>query len=142
MNIFKKFTLTVFAVIFSLSLSLQSANAGKVTINLGHGGGEKSAYQPLAEKFAELAAKYSNGSLEVKVRCCAQLIKEDEAFKAMQLGTVDMRAELLLVSAIVGGAWRSARLTTVISDLFPIFELQECTTATRLAAAALGFAAS
>ena len=52
------------------------------------------------------------------------------------------RAELLLVSAIVGGAWRSARLTTVISDLFPIFELQECTTATRLAAAALGFAAS
>ena len=71
-------------------MSVQNANAGNVTINLGHGGGEKSAYQPLATKFAELAAKYSNGSLEVKVRCCAQLIKEDEAFKAMQLGTVDM----------------------------------------------------
>ena len=48
MNIFKKLTLAVFAVIFSLSLSLQSANAGNVTINLGHGGGEKRAYQPLA----------------------------------------------------------------------------------------------
>jgi len=90
MNIFKKLTLAVFAVIFTVSLSVQSANAGKVTINLGHGGGEKSAYGPLAEKFAELAEKYSNGSIEVKVRCCAQLVKEDEAFKAMQLGTVDM----------------------------------------------------
>ena len=90
MNNFKKLFLAFLAVIFTVSLSVQSANAGNVTINLGHGGGEKSAYQPLATKFAELAAKYSNGSLEVKVRCCAQLIKEDEAFKAMQLGTVDM----------------------------------------------------
>jgi TRAP-type C4-dicarboxylate transport system substrate-binding protein len=86
----RKLVLTFIAFIFTISLTVQSANAGKVTINLGHGGGEKSAYQPLATKFAELAAKYSNGSLEVKVRCCAQLIKEDEAFKAMQLGTVDM----------------------------------------------------
>ena len=58
MSIFKKLTLSVFVVILTLSLSLQSANAGKVTINLGHGGGEKSAYQPLATKFAELAAKF------------------------------------------------------------------------------------
>ena len=79
----KKLSFTFIAFIFAISLSVQNANAGNVTINLGHGGGEKSAYQPLATKFAELAAKYSNGSLEVKVRCCAQLIKEDEAFKAM-----------------------------------------------------------
>ncbi len=90
MNKFKKLSIAFLTIIFSLVLSVQNANAGKVTINLGHGAGEKSAYGPLAEKFAELAAKYSNGSLEVKVRCCAQLVKEDEAFKAMQLGTVDM----------------------------------------------------
>ena len=29
-------------------------------------------------------------SIDVKVRCCTQLATEDEAFKAMQLGTVDM----------------------------------------------------
>ena len=86
----KKIGMVFAAVLLTMTLAIQSAYAGKVTINLGHGGGEKSAYQPLATKFAELAAKYSNGSLEVKVRCCAQLIKEDEAFKAMQLGTVDM----------------------------------------------------
>ena len=69
---------------------MQSATAGNITINLGHGNTEGSAYDPLAKKFAELAEKYSNGSIKVKVRCCAQLVKEDEAFKAMQLGTVDM----------------------------------------------------
>ena len=61
----KKLSFTFIAFIFAISLSVQSANAGNVTINLGHGGGEKSAYQPLATKFAELEAKYSNGSLEV-----------------------------------------------------------------------------
>jgi TRAP-type C4-dicarboxylate transport system substrate-binding protein len=90
MSILKKLSLALATLCTIMVLTVQSAYAGKVTINLGHGGGEKSAYGPLAEKFAELAGKYSNGSIEVKVRCCAQLIKEDEAFKAMQLGTVDM----------------------------------------------------
>ena len=51
---------------------------------------ETSTYAVLAKKFEELAEKYSGGSIDVKVRCCAQLVTEDEAFKAMQLGTVDM----------------------------------------------------
>jgi tripartite ATP-independent transporter DctP family solute receptor len=86
----KKLALIFATVLLTMTLAIQSAYAGKVTINLGHGNTEGSAYDPLAKKFAELAAKYSNGSIEVKVRCCAQLVKEDEAFKAMQLGTVDM----------------------------------------------------
>ena len=77
-------------VLLTMTLAIQSAYAGNVTINLGHGNTEGSAYDPLAKKFAELAEKYSNGSIKVKVRCCASLVKEDEAFKAMQLGTVDM----------------------------------------------------
>ncbi len=64
--------------------------ADNVTINLGYAAAETSTYAILADKFAELAEKCSNGSLDVKVRCCAQLGTEDEAFKTMQLGTVDM----------------------------------------------------
>ena len=86
----KKLSLLCLSLIFSIFLATQSANAGNITINLGHGNSEGSAYDPLANKFAELAEKYSNGSVKVKIRCCAQLVKEDEAFKAMQLGTVDM----------------------------------------------------
>ena len=90
MSIIKKLSLTFAAVILSMTFAVQSAYAGNVVINLGHGNTEGSAYDPLAKKFAELAEKYSNGSIKVKVRCCASLVKEDEAFKAMQLGTVDM----------------------------------------------------
>ena len=64
--------------------------ADDVTINLGYAAAEDSTYSILANKFEELAEQYSEGTIDVKVRCCAQLVTEDEAFKAMQLGTVDM----------------------------------------------------
>ena len=66
------------------------SHAQDTTINLGYAAAEGSSYSVLADKFEELAEKYSQGSIDVKVRCCAQLLTEDEAFKAMQLGTVDM----------------------------------------------------
>ena len=71
-------------------LSSGSVLAGNVTINLGYATAKTSSYGIIATKFEELAEKYSNGTLNVKIRCCAQLVTEDEAFKAMQLGTVDM----------------------------------------------------
>jgi tripartite ATP-independent transporter DctP family solute receptor len=86
----KKAALMIATIFLTMTLAIQSVYAGNITINLGHGNTEGSAYDPLAKKFAELAEKYSNGSIKVKVRCCASLVKEDEAFKAMQLGTVDM----------------------------------------------------
>ncbi len=67
-----------------------AAQVDKVTVNLGYAAAKTSAYAILANKFEELVEKYSDGSVEVKVRCCTQLATEDEAFKAMQLGTVDM----------------------------------------------------
>ena len=67
-----------------------TAGAADVTINLGYAAANTSSYAVLADKFEELAEEYSGGSIDVKVRCCAQLLTEDEAFKAMQLGTVDM----------------------------------------------------
>ena len=73
-----------------LGMTPITAQAAEITINLGYAAAETSAYAILANKFEELAEQYSNGSINVKVRCCAQLVTEDEAFKAMQLGTVDM----------------------------------------------------
>ena len=73
-----------------LVFTVGTASAKKLVINLGYASSEGSTYAVLADKFAELAEKYSNGEIDVKVRCCTQLATEDEAFKAMQLGTVDM----------------------------------------------------
>jgi tripartite ATP-independent transporter DctP family solute receptor len=85
----RAFTLAAIGACASISAST-TALAGNVTINLGYAAAETSTYAILADKFAELAEKYSGGSIDVKIRCCAQLVTEDEAFKAMQLGTVDM----------------------------------------------------
>ncbi len=79
-----------FAAAAALSLSVSTASAEDVVINLGYAAAEGSSYSVLADKFEELAEQYSDGSIDVKVRCCGQLLGEDEAFKAMQLGTVDM----------------------------------------------------
>jgi len=71
------------------SLSIQ-AQAAEVSINLGYTGAKGSPYSVFADKFEELTETYTNGSVDIKVRCCGQLVTEDEAFKALQLGTLDM----------------------------------------------------
>ncbi|MCB2214531.1 MAG: TRAP transporter substrate-binding protein [Desulfobulbaceae bacterium] len=81
--------LVIVAAIFAC-LNVSGVWAKPLTINVGYTGALGSPYDLLATKFAELANEYSNGEVNVKVRCCAQLATEDEAFKAMQLGTVDM----------------------------------------------------
>ena len=50
-----------------------AASAEDVTINLGYAASETSTYAVLADKFEELAEQYSDGTIDVKVRCCAQL---------------------------------------------------------------------
>ncbi|MGY8871039.1 MAG: TRAP transporter substrate-binding protein [Pseudomonadales bacterium] len=79
-------------LIISAGVALQpvSSLAADVTINLGYTGAKGGSYTILADKFEELAEKYTHGSVDVKVRCCGQLVTEDEAFKALQLGTIDM----------------------------------------------------
>ncbi|GAB5467919.1 MAG: TRAP transporter substrate-binding protein [Rhodospirillales bacterium] len=83
-------SLPVMASLLCFGLSGHSVQAEDVVINLGYAAAEGSSYAILADKFAELAEEYSDGTIDVKVRCCGQLMGEDEAFKAMQLGTVDM----------------------------------------------------
>lgn len=76
---------------FAMGLTVANpARADDVVINLGYAAAEGSSYAVLADKFEELAEEYSGGTVDVKVRCCGQLMGEDEAFKALQLGTVDM----------------------------------------------------
>ncbi len=88
MRQFKYLLAVAITVVFAVSAS--TGQAADVRINIGYAAPEKSSYGVLAAKFEELAEKYSNGSIDVKVRCCTQLATEDEAFKAMQIGTVDM----------------------------------------------------
>ena len=78
------------AALTGVAMFAGAAQAADVSINLGYATAETSSYGFLASKFEELAEEYSGGTIDVKIRCCAQLLTEDEAFKAMQLGTVDM----------------------------------------------------
>ena len=78
------------AALAAFAFAVPAAMAQNVVINLGYAAAEGSSYSVLADKFEELAEEYSGGTIDVKVRCCGQLLGEDEAFKAMQLGTVDM----------------------------------------------------
>lgn len=63
--------------------------ADRIVMNLGWSTPADSSYSVPAKKFKELAEKYTHNAVEVKLRCCAQIATEDDAFKAMQLGTVD-----------------------------------------------------
>lgn len=81
--------LTATAVIGGVTLSAASAYAADVTMNLGFGAPEDSLYGRFGAIFKTKAEEYTGGSVNVKLRCCNQISSEDEAFKAMQLGTVD-----------------------------------------------------
>lgn len=60
-----------------------------ITINVAYAGSEDSDYGTMTEIFKKHVERLMPG-VEVKHRCCASLITEDEAFKAMQTGSVDM----------------------------------------------------
>lgn len=65
------------------------AKAAETIMNIGWSTPLDSDYGVLATKFKELVEEYSGNTIEVKLRCCGQIASEDDAFKAMQLGTVD-----------------------------------------------------
>ena len=70
-------------------ITATSAVAADITMNVGFGAPEESLYGRFGKIFEEKAEDYTNGTVDVKLRCCNQISSEDEAFKAMQLGTVD-----------------------------------------------------
>ena len=84
----KYLKLSVASIMLS-GITAMSALAADVTMNVGFGAPEQSFYGNFAKIFEAKAEEYTNGSVDVKLRCCNQISTEDEAFKAMQLGTVD-----------------------------------------------------
>ena len=79
---------TTAAVVLATVTALPAA-AADITMNVGFGAPEESLYGRFGKIFQEKVAEISGGNIEVKLRCCNQISSEDEAFKAMQLGTVD-----------------------------------------------------
>lgn len=74
---------------FGLAATGPAAAADPVVMNLGWATPLDSDYGVLAKRFKELVEERTKGAIEVKLRCCAQIGTEDDAFKALQLGTVD-----------------------------------------------------
>lgn len=81
----KSVVTSVAALVISTSASL----AADVTMNVGFGAPESSLYGKFTASFAGLVEEYTGGTVEVKSRCCNQIGTEDDAIKALQLGTVD-----------------------------------------------------
>ncbi|MBO9402539.1 TRAP transporter substrate-binding protein [Shimia sp. R9_3] len=75
--------------VLAIALSATSTLAADITMNVGFGAPEESLYGRFGKIFQQKVAEHSDGAIEVKLRCCNQISSEDEAFKAMQLGTVD-----------------------------------------------------
>ncbi len=75
--------------VLAFALAATSGWAADITMNVGFGAPEDSLYGRFGKIFQEKVAEHSDGAIEVKLRCCNQISSEDEAFKAMQLGTVD-----------------------------------------------------
>ena len=84
----QRFTGTLVGTLCAVALG-SGAHAADVTMNLGWATPLESDNGIIATKFEELVEEYTDGSVDVKLRCCAQIATEDDAFKAMQLGTVD-----------------------------------------------------
>ncbi len=79
----------VLASVAIVGATATSTLAADITMNLGFGAPEESLYGRFGKIFEAKAEEYTNGAVDVKLRCCNQISSEDEAFKAMQLGTVD-----------------------------------------------------
>lgn len=58
-------------------------------LNIGFSTPVESDYGVLATKLAQLVKERMGDAIDVKIRCCATIATEDDAFKALQLGTVD-----------------------------------------------------
>lgn len=61
----------------------------KVIMRIGWSTPPSHSYGVFATRFKELADKYTNGAVEIKLFHSGQLGSEDAAFKSLQMGTVD-----------------------------------------------------
>lgn len=71
------------------STGVQAAEP-EVTLELGYASAESGTYHVLATEFERYAEELTDGAVDIKLRCCTQLSTEDEAFRGLQLGTLDL----------------------------------------------------
>ena len=78
------------AVLPGLSAFVAPAAADDpVVMNVGWATPLDSNYGILGAEFERLVEEYTGGSIDVRLRCCSQIGTEDDAFRALQLGTID-----------------------------------------------------
>jgi len=86
MKLFRKLMQSL--IVMTLFMS-STAYAEPIVMNFGFSTPMAHDYGRMAQKFKSLLEEYSGESIQVKLRCCSQISTEDDAFKAMQLGTAD-----------------------------------------------------
>ncbi|WP_439121829.1 TRAP transporter substrate-binding protein [Marivita sp.] len=84
-----RFHTKTLGAVMALTMSTAAVSAQDITMNVGFGAPEDSLYGRFGGIFEELAEQYTDGAVDVRLRCCNQVATEDEGFRAMQLGTVD-----------------------------------------------------
>ncbi len=77
------------AVVPGLALVTPAAADDPIVMNVGWATPLDSNYGIIATEFERLVEEYTEGAVDVRLRCCSQVGTEDDAFRALQLGTVD-----------------------------------------------------
>lgn len=90
----RKFTLAMIAAVSAIAIGANSAQAQTV-IKFSHVVAPQTPKGKGAEKFKELAEKYTEGKVKVEVYPNSQLYKDKEEVEALQLGAVQMLAPSL-----------------------------------------------
>src|SRR6478672_10268254 len=87
-----KRTAIVFGAALALALSMPAFAQAQTVIKFSHVVAPNTPKGKGAEKFKELAEKYTNGKVKVEVYPNSQLYKDNEELDALQLGAVQMLA--------------------------------------------------
>lgn len=93
-NLFKTTALAAGLLSFGLSAGMALA-AEQIVIKFSHVVAPNTPKGKGADKFKELAEKYTNGAVKVEVYPNSQLLKDKEELEALQLGAVQMLAPSL-----------------------------------------------
>jgi len=71
-------------------LTVAVAAAEAATLTLAHGLPKGSSYDVGAEKLKELVEARTDGEVEIRIICCARMGSDEEMFRRVQQGTLDM----------------------------------------------------
>src|SRR6476619_7175169 len=82
----------VFGAAVALALSVPALAQAQTVIKFSHGVAPNTPKGKGAEKFKELAEKYTSGKVKVEVYPNSTLYKDKEELEALQLGAVQMLA--------------------------------------------------